>query len=160
MQKKKTPKQTTNIHLSGNYTNALVSFMQVCLCKFSILSKKKKWKITNPLENAVSHIYLFIYLKAQIKAIIMCCRELYFVYRSLYLKWFSVLSVPLVVGRRFVPPFLFLLFIYLIKWPFKQGSSPFISLCPQIQEKKLSLGTFLAHSGHRKWRIDWKGVKF
>lgn len=38
--------------------------------------------------------------------------------------------------------FLLLLFIYfLIKWHFKKGSPPFISLCPQIQEKKLDLGT-------------------
>lgn len=59
------PKQTKNIHISGNDTNALVSFMQVCLCKFSILSKKKnEAKIKNSLENVASLIYLFIYLKS------------------------------------------------------------------------------------------------
>lgn len=58
MQKK--PKQTKNIHISGNDTNALVSFMQVCLCKFSILSKKKNEAKIKKFIRKCGQSYLFI----------------------------------------------------------------------------------------------------
>lgn len=60
----KKPKQTKNIHISGNDTNALVSFMQVCLCKFSILSKKKNEAKIKKFIRKCGQSYLFIYLKS------------------------------------------------------------------------------------------------